>query len=329
MESRNFEMSYFNPPITNKTPSRTLTLAEVAAMIKSDLLAPQTRHLRSISDKAEARGYKGHSLPYVTPSGVFGYCNDQSLIRHSGVLCVDLDHLKDVDCTRRQLIGDRHFVTPLAFRSPSGDGLKWFLLIDLSVCDHRTWFHAVRNYLLANYELTEKQVDSQCQNLSRACFLCYDPTAYVNLGVKETEQPFDPTAWAGRTATASHPIVTAKRQPCACQSLHPVEELAKAKAVTRELLRRGANIAETYGDYLKLGFALANGLGSDGRELYHQLCRQSTKYREDDCERKWQQCVRQSDGRTTIATFYNMAKQAGVDLSGIAREFKPESIYNF
>ena len=120
-----------------------------------------------------------------------------------------------------------------------------------------------------------------------------------------------------------------KSQPSASQPLHPMEELAKARVVTRELLRRGANIADDYGDYLKLGFALANGLGSDGRELYHELCRQSTKYREADCERKWQQCLRQTDGRTTIATFYNMAKQAGVDLSSIAREFKPESIYNF
>ena len=91
----------------------------------------------------------------------------------------------------------------------------------------------------------------------------------------------------------------------------------------------GANIAEDYRDYVRLGFALANGLGSDGRELYHELCSQSTKYRETDCERKWQQCLRQTDGRTTIATFYNMAKQAGVDLASIAREFKPESIYNF
>lgn len=108
-----------------------------------------------------------------------------------------------------------------------------------------------------------------------------------------------------------------------------MEELAKARAVTRELLRKGANIADDYGDYLKLGFALANGLGSEGRELYHQLCSQSSKYRESDCERKWQQCLRQNDGRTTLATFYNMAKQAGVDLSSIAREFKQETIYNF
>ena len=325
-----FEMSYFTPPITNKVPSATMTLDEVAARIRSQELAPQTQRLRGITDKAEARGYKGWNLPYVTPSGVFSYCSDDCLVKHSRVLCIDLDGVEDVDGLKRLLIADRHFQTLMAFRSPSGNGVKWFIVIDLSVCDHRAWFHAVRNYLLDTYQfLTPKMVDVQCQNPSRACFLCYDPCVYVNLDNMSAELVFDPVTWAGKSADKKKPVVTMKSQPSASQPLHPMEELAKARVVTRELLRRGANIADDYGDYLKLGFALANGLGSDGRELYHELCRQSTKYRETDCERKWQQCLRQTDGRTTIATFYNMAKQAGVDLSSIAREFKQESIYNF
>ena len=325
-----FEMSYFMPPITNKVPSAAMTLDEVAARIRSQELAPQTEHLRGITDKAEARGYKGWNLPYVTPSGVFSYCSDDCLVKHSSVLCIDLDGVEDVDGLKRLLIADRHFQTLMAFRSPSGNGVKWFIVIDLSLCDHRAWFHAVRNYLLETYQfLTPKMVDVQCQNPSRACFLCYDPCVYVNLDNMLTGLIFDPVTWAGKSADKKKPVVTMKSQPSASQPLHPMEELAKARAVTRELLRRGANIADDYGDYLKLGFALANGLGSDGRELYHELCSQSTKYRETDCERKWQQCLRQTDGRTTIATFYNMAKQAGVDLSSIAREFKQESIYNF
>lgn len=330
MENKQFEMSFFLPPITNKIPSATMTLDEVAALIRSQELAPQTEHLRGLTDKAEARSYKGFRLPYVTPSGVFSYCSDDCLIKHSGVLCIDLDGVEDVDGLKRLLIADRHFQTLMAFRSPSGNGLKWFITIDISVCDHRMWFHAVRSYLLETYVfLTPKMVDVQCQNPSRACFLCFDPCVYVNLGSMSAELVFDPVTWAGKSADAKKPATATKHQPAASQPLHPMEELAKARAVTRELLRRGANIADDYGDYLKLGFALANGLGNDGRELYHELCSQSTKYRETDCERKWQQCLRQTDGRTTIATFYNMAKQAGVDLSSIAREFKPESIYNF
>lgn len=332
MENRVFELSYFNAPITNKVPSRTVTLAEVAQIIRSSQLGLQTQKLRTIRQKDEARLYKGCNFPYVTLSGVFSYCSDACLVCHSSLLCIDLDGVEDVEGLKQQLIADGHFFTTLAFRSPSGNGVKWVVVIDLAKADHKTWFHGVRSYLLATYhELTEKQVDRQCQNVSRACFLCYDPQAYVNLDVHEPELPFDPITWAGKSMEARKPSAAISRKPASANSqpLHPMEELAKARATVRELLRRGANIADSYGDYLKLGFALANGLGNEGRELYHELCSMSPKYREHDCERKWQQCMSQNDGRTTIATFYQMAKQAGVDLSSIAREFRPETIYNY
>ena len=125
---------------------------------------------------------------------------------------------------------------------------------------------------------------------------------------------FDPMAWAATKPEKPTP------QPMASQPLSPTEELAKATAVTHELIRIGANIAEDYRDYVRLGFALANGLGSRGRDLYHMLCAHSTKYRMTDCELKWQECLRKADGRTSIATFYHMARQAGADIKRINNE---------
>ena len=332
MESNLFEMSYFRAPITNKVPQATVTLQEVAAIIGSPQLGPQTQKLRTIKDKDEARLYKGCHFPYVTPAGVFSYCSDQSLVRYSGLLCMDLDHVADVEALKRKLIADSHFLTMMAFRSPSGDGLKWFIKMDLTVCDHRTWFQGVRTYLLTVYDfLTEKMVDSHVGNLSRACFLCYDPEIYTaSLHTGPQLCNFDPVMWAEKSADVKKHAAVVKPQPSGySQPSSPLEELAKARATVRELMRRGANIADDYGDYLKLGFALANGLGTEGRELYHQLCSMSPKYRQADCERKWQECMRKADGRTTIATFYSMAKQAGIDLGSIAREYRTESIYNF
>ena len=175
-----FEMSYFERPISNKVPQRTMTLVEVARLVKSTTIMSQTQALRQINDDAKARVFKGCNFPYVTPAGIFSYCNDQSLLKHSGVLCMDLDHVEDVNGLKRKLIADRLFQTLLAFRSPSGDGLKWFVRIDLQKCSHRQWFDAVRNYLMATYGLSEKQVDPSVRNESRACFLCYDPEVYVN-----------------------------------------------------------------------------------------------------------------------------------------------------
>ena len=135
---------------------------------------------------------------------------------------------------------------------------------------------------------------------------------------------FDPMAWltpsakdtSGNVKTSCQPT-----QPTVCQPLSHAEELAKATATTHELIRLGANIADDYHDYVCLGFALANGLGSDGRNLYHLLCANSPKYRTSDCERKWQECLSKADGRTSIATFYHMARQAGVDINAIAKKY--------
>lgn len=181
MESKLFEMSFFNAPITNKVPLRTVTLTQVAKAVRSNWLEQPTKALRLITDKEQARAFKGSQLPYVTPAGVFSYCSDASMVSYSSVLCMDLDHIGDVDVLKQRLIADRLFETLMAFRSPSGDGLKWFIRTDLQKGTHRQWFDAVRNYLMsATYGLSEKQADPSVRNESRACFLCYDPEVYVN-----------------------------------------------------------------------------------------------------------------------------------------------------
>ena len=179
---QDFVMSYFNAPITNKVPRCQVRLADVARAIKSELWREPTLGLRQIQDEALARSFKGGHFPYITPAGTFSYCNDQSVVSYSGLLCMDLDHIPypDVEPLKQRLLADGRFITQMAFRSPSGCGLKWFVSIDLSMCSYRQWFTAVRNYLMATYGLDGQQVDAHTGNVSRACFLCHDPEVYLN-----------------------------------------------------------------------------------------------------------------------------------------------------
>lgn len=174
-------MSFFRKPITNKWPmGEPVSLFQVYYYVRSREAMAATEALRQIADHEKARQYKGLNFDYVTPSGEFNYCSDQSLVKHSGVLCMDLDDLGDrLEELFQKLVDEHTFKTLLLFRSPSGCGLKWLIHIDLSRCDHRTWFTAVRRYLMATYQLTDKQVDPMCSNPSRACYLGYDPEAYL------------------------------------------------------------------------------------------------------------------------------------------------------
>lgn len=174
-------MSFFRKPITNKWPaSKPVSLFWVYEYVRGRWAMPETEELRKLTGEDVQRSYKGQHFDYITPSGVFAYCSDQSLMKHSQVLCVDLDDLGDrTEEMFQNLLHDAAFETLLLFRSPRGAGLKWFIHIDLARCDHRTWFTAVRNYLMATYQLSEKQVDKICGNPSRACYLSHDPEAYL------------------------------------------------------------------------------------------------------------------------------------------------------
>ena len=175
-------MSFFRRPITNKRPEPVpLSLLLVYEYIINEYAKPQTEELRTITEKEEARRYKGQHFDYVTPGGTFSRCEDKSLIEASDVLCMDLDYLGDrVEELFKALLDDPQFETLLLFRSPSGNGLKWFVEIDLTKCDYKTWYAAVRNYLMSTYQLADNQVDKHCGNISRACYLGCDPAAYIN-----------------------------------------------------------------------------------------------------------------------------------------------------
>lgn len=328
-----FLMSFFPKPITNKLPDETVSLVQLYNKIRSGCYKTETTMLRSIEDLEKQSRYKRKHLDYVTPSGTFTYHNDKSIIEHSGMLCVDFDDIDNVEDLKEELINDKFTDTLLLFRSPRGHGLKWFIPIDIKQYDHSEWFEGVRNYLLKNYGLTEKQIDASCKNVSKACFLCYDPDAYINSRLMDDADisvPFrmlDLTQWhhidkvndhsktcQAVTGNKADRDLRIKARP---SSQGYFDELAKANAVCNALMELNANIAESYHDYIKLGFSLANGLGNDGHDIFHKLCSQSAKYSEQECEEKWQECLATNNGSVTIATFYKMALDAGVDFSAL------------
>lgn len=180
--------SFFRSPITNKKPSKVMTLADAYRYITGMTAMEHTMRLRQISDHDEARDYKGKHFDYATFSGTFGYCSDKNLIRHSSLLCLDFDHIGNAAeiAQKKQLFAnDSNLQVWLAFTSPSGDGLKAVVEIDLRRCDHKTWFLAMKNYFQQIYGLA---VDTQCANVSRACFLPHDALCYAHpLIMKEND----------------------------------------------------------------------------------------------------------------------------------------------
>ena len=97
-------------------------------------------------------------------------------------------------------------------------------------------------------------------------------------------------------------------------------EVEKVRAVCDELLQQGANIAESENDYYRLIEAMVD-LGEAGKEMCRQLCQQSTKFEQRDFEYKWKWATGNQKRSIHIGTFYDMARQHGINLSAISRQF--------
>ncbi len=169
--------SFFKAPISNTKPHKALSLLDAYNYIVGDFAKDRTEKLRSFSNTKTARTFKAANFDYCTFSGIFSSRNDKALIQHSGLLCVDFDHLKSVETLFEHLLKDEYFDTQLLFRSPSGDGIKWIIPIDTNQATHGNYFAAVANYILQTYGV---DVDKSGRDISRACFLPHDPQAFIN-----------------------------------------------------------------------------------------------------------------------------------------------------
>ena len=169
--------SYFTKPVSNIIPARKVTLLEVYNLIKGKEFVSSTSTLRGVKDLKDARKYKAQHFDYVTFSGTFSQRNDANLIRHSGLLTIDFDHVNDLHSLKTSLLHDQYFETEMLFVSPSGDGLKWIIPVDLTQLKHKDYFKAVANYILQSYKL---EVDQSGKDLSRACFLPHDPEIFIH-----------------------------------------------------------------------------------------------------------------------------------------------------
>lgn len=170
-------MSFFRCPITRVTPEKDVTLHEVYDYIVGDEARERTAQLRSFTDPKEAKRFKAARFDFITPSGQFTTRKADGLVQHTGLLTIDFDHLVDVEDLFYRLLTDEYLDTALAFRSPSGDGIKWIIHIDLNGFTHAEYFRGVSGYIRQTYGIL---IDQSGSDVARSCFLAHDPRAYIN-----------------------------------------------------------------------------------------------------------------------------------------------------
>lgn len=137
-------------------------------------------------------------------------------------------------------------------------------------------------------------------------------------------EEFDPKAWANLNNNTE----TTEPQTLSSSSVnHPVSITtdtdnieAQVQDIVENITSRGIDITNGYTSWLNLGFALADGLREGGRSFYHDLSRLNSGYNSTECDKQYSACLRSKRQGITIKTFFMMAKEAGINISEVARD---------
>jgi hypothetical protein len=166
--------------IRNTWFKKDLTLLQVYELITGPAFKTETDTLQSIADEKVAKEFKSSHFNYGCISCTVSTRSEKGVVKHSGLICIDLDNLgAQLPWIRETVNQDPK--TIMSFVSPSGNGLKVIYQIDPSKHSQKLYYQYLSDYLTELCCLPKKKVDESCSDVSRACFLPHDPNAYLNI----------------------------------------------------------------------------------------------------------------------------------------------------
>ena len=179
--------SYFDASLTlfhrcNSARSpETITFDDYIQGIRSGRWIKEVNEIREAKKNPaiNLQEMKKRNLKAVKISGTFNGLDQNSLIQHSKLLCLDLDNLGDkLKMIRSNLNNDRYvFANHL---SAGGEGLKVIVKINANnAIEHKGCFRAAYKHF-DKYITNGGRLDDKPSNVSSNCFVSYDPDVWVS-----------------------------------------------------------------------------------------------------------------------------------------------------
>ena len=299
-----------------KAPTDQVSLEQVVELIKNDpRLQEATNKLKSIADdssldKSQRKDLinpiKQH-LPAVIFAGQFSKREASGLQQHAGYIVIDIDDVssESIEATKTQIIDQLDPV--LLFISPSQRGIKVLhrIVIDPEQdikSQHIAHFNQLENLYRKEVHIT---IDTCGKDLARLCFLVGDSNVYFNPNSKALslvdDVPLSPTKVSSE--------VSEERLDSDLQQKKVVIE-----SIINYLEKHNKSITLGYERWSRVGYALKNEFGEDGREYFHDLSKldgkgvysyQKVNTQFDNGDR------RHGDHKVTIASILFLAKEQG------------------
>lgn len=227
------------------------------------------------------------SLPCYTPSGTFSTRNKEGLIKHSGLICLDFDHLENPTQFRDSL----KELKWIAYASLSCSGSGVFALVQIEKPElHTRYYDAL--------ELVFKErgtpIDPACKDVCRLRIASYDPDAWFNHYAEKWDK-----------------VLPAKEQ-----TEYKPRTNYHGENIDQKLFLAGLDYIERYGiditagrcNWLALATFIYSMYGASGEEYFQALSKYHIKYTEDETRAVYHS--RMNKTSFGIGVFVNACKRA-------------------
>jgi hypothetical protein len=260
---------------------------------------------------SEKRDIKA-GLPYMVAGGQFKARSKSGLIKPSGLMLFDFDHVVDVESTIDDLKKNKHIA--FIFRSPSGDGIKFAVLTDCSSEEYTFLYHQWNEDFPSDY------FDSSTCDISRATFLTVDPDLYI---ADEAETYEINPATLGKIAEEEYSKQKASENRGSRFTNASIKEAVEFNfkdrdnvAITASILERlePAYFVDNYSDWFKICSAVWSFCGQDGYQVFFDWSMLGTKRSEAKILEQWTITAKHNAGNITPAFLFAIAKKQGIEI---------------
>lgn len=291
-------ISYFGDCF-DTTPAGEIPLSNFYSAVRCADYGSEIEKIRSCTDVEEKKKLK-KLLPCFTISGTFSQRNAAGLKHHSGRICIDIDaddntHINDWS-ELRSTLGTWGSVE---FSSLSASGKGVFLVIVIRWPEKHLQHYIALQKTFARYGLT---IDPLCKDVCRLRYMSADKGAVLNDSVI--------------------PYRIIYEEPAPRKRKSKIDKSDDLRPTIDMIVSKGIDITDGYNAWYQIGAALANEFGEAGRDDFHRLSRIYPKYRERECDKQYNACLKNPKGYSRATIFYYL-KQLGI--SGVGGSTSEDS----
>jgi len=276
---------------------------------------------------------KKSQLPAITFCGEFkGGHKKENLFSYNEIMILDIDKASKEELLRIKSIFTTNKYVLSFWESPSQNGLKALIVLHYqnpteNVHDnHKEAFRIVAEYLETNFNII---LDNCGSDISRLCFVSHDENLIIKDKIEYFEvlitEPRQKTKQASARRTTANKNRPSKNEIIVFDKRHrnPINknkqnERLEISRIIKYLKSRKLSITESYEDWYRVGFAIANSFDCElGKKYYLELCRlDGVRHDEEGSLKMLCYCYDVSQGDINFATIIFLAQKKGFHKHG-------------